>query len=370
MKSIIFSLSGCLLFSICCSPPPAPDKKAIDMFEVVSLHTRYKMKISNDCCAGAAVVLQNGNIKYEEYFGTLDRAPGSAPVTAKSRFPLYSISKEFGVAVLLSLASEDLLNLDESVLKYFDYFRGPGPAGGNFMREKVTIRQLASHTSGVRLEGKSDEETADDFSEVSLEFEPGTGFHYNELGMKILGRIMEKVSGKPYEQLLRERILSSLGLESIGYLRPGDDLTDIVHTCEGLDSTFISYSPDPYPGSGLFGTMRDVARFGQFWLDGGKTGDRVLFDEKLIKEAWTNYNKSGKPTSDTEYGMMFWLSSEDNAAFMAGAAQSVGAILPEKNMVVLIGLNQYDGGPGWGRPAVEHSNVARLGSYLAELMKR
>jgi len=359
---------GFLSFA-CCAPAPQAEKKSPDVFETLDLHARYKMKISNDCCASAALVMRDGALVYEKYFGALERRPEAAPVTAGSRFPLYSISKEFGVAVLFSLVSEGLIGLDDPVVKYFDYFRGPGPEG-TFDRGKVTIRQLASHTSGVTIKGEEDGGSSPDISNVVLEFEPGTGFHYNELGMKILGRIMEQVAGKPYEQLLRERVLEPLGLGSIGYLRPGDDLRDIVHTCDGLDSTFVSYSPAPYPGSGLFGTMRDVARFGQLWLDGGKAGDKVIFNGELIGQAWTNYNHSGQPTPDTEYGLMFWLSSADHAAFMAGAAQSVGAILPEKKMIVLVGLNQYDGGPGWGRPPVEHSNVARLSLYLANLMDR
>ena len=368
MKNVFILYASGLILLSCCANPPEIAEQSRGIFETVALHTRYKMKISNNCSAGAALVMREGALVYEEYFGTLDKSPESAPVTAESRFPLYSISKEFGVAVLLSLVSEGVLSLDDPAVKYFDYFKGPG--SGKFSRDKVTLRHLASHTSGVTRKERRAGDTYQDFSDVTLEFEPGTGFHYNELGMRMLGRIMEKAGGKPYENLLQERVLEPLGLESIGYLRPGDDLTDIVRTFDGLDSTFISYSPAPYPGSGLFGTMRDIARFGQCWMDSGRVGDKIIFNADLVKEAWTNYNRSGRPTQDTEYGLMFWLSSEEKAAFMAGAAQSVAAILPEKKMIVLVGLNQYDGSPGWGRPPVEHSNVARLGLYLAGLMEK
>jgi CubicO group peptidase (beta-lactamase class C family) len=369
MKKTLFFLWLGLILSVSCTGGKPAVEKSRGIFEVAYLHAKYKMLLSNNCSAGAALVLKDGKVLYEEYLGSLDRSPGAGPVTASSRFPFYSISKEFGVALLFSLVTDGLLGLDDPVVKYFDYFKGTGP-GGAFPRETVTVRQLASHTSGVTGKIDTAKTGGQEFAEVTLEFEPGTGFHYNELGMKILGRIMEKVGGKPYEELLKERIILPLGLTSVGYLRPGDETAEVVRTCDGPDSAFVDYSPPPYPGSGLFGTMRDVAAFGRLWLDKGRSGDRVIFKPELVQEAWTNYNHFGQPYCDTEYGMMFWLSSEDRAAFMAGAAQSVAAILPEQNMIVLIGLNQYDGSPGWGRPPVEHSNVARLGLYLNDLLKK
>lgn len=363
MKRLYPVICALIMLAACSTAVPPEVPKSEGPFEMLSLHTRYKMKISNDCSAGAALVLKDGAMIYERYFGATHRGPGAAPIDSASRFPFYSISKEFGVAVLLSLVSDSLLALDDPVCKYLDYFTGGKP----FQREKVTLRQLASHTAGVtrpRDAAASDPE----FADVTLEFEPGTDFNYNELGMKILGRVMEKAGGKPYEELLKERILQPLGLTSVGYLRRGDDTTGVVHTCAGLDSSFIHYSPDPYPGSGLFGNMRDIARFGQLWLDRGMVDGRPLFRADLVDDAWTNYNHFGHPHCDTEYGLMTWLSSPDKAAFMAGAAQTVGAILPDQKMIVLIGLNQFDGDPGWGRPPVEHSNVARLGMALEKAL--
>ena len=367
MTKIISHCVLCIVLIASCAQPPAKVTQAGCPFDVVALHTKYKMKISNDCSAGAALVMRGGELLFESYYGALDRTPGSAAVDSASRFPLYSISKEFGVAVLLSLVSDGLVGLDDPVSKFFPYFTGTGQ--GEFGREAVTVRQLASHTSGVIRKSGMRGGSSTDFSDVYLEFEPTTGWHYNELGMKMLGRIMEQAGGKPYEQLLGERILEPLGLTSVGYLKQGDPLENIVRTCTGTDSSFVSYSPEPYPGSGLFANMQDIIRFGQLWLDKGRVDGTVVFDEALIEDAWRNYNTTGKPHDDYEYGMMTWLSSEENAAFMAGAAQSVAAILPDQDMIVLIGLNQYDGGPGWGRPPVEHSNVARLGLYLNNLLK-
>ncbi|HUU30431.1 MAG TPA: serine hydrolase domain-containing protein [archaeon] len=371
MKKFLFLLAGSLVFLSFCAPQAGERSRGI--FEMFYYHVKSKMKLSYDCSAGAALVMRNGKILYEEYLGTTHKGRDAEPVTADSRFPYFSVSKEFGSAVLLSLVTEGKIALDDPVAKYLEYFTGPGPGSGEFLREKVTIRQLASHTSGVIRPTPADSlksENLPPFSDVTLEFEPGTAFHYNELGMRILGHIMEKVSGMPYDRLLKERILEPLGLKSVGYLYKGDNESGIVRTFDGPDSTFNSYTTHPYPGSGLYGTIRDIARFARFWLDGGKIGQRVIFRQNLIREAWTTQLHGRKPTPDTEYGLMFWLSPEVGAVFMAGASQTIAAILPEKNMVVIMGLNQYGGSPGWGRPPEEHSSVARVGLAMAELLEK
>ena len=345
---------------------PQADRGIYDMFhhQVISLQ-----EMSYNCSAAAALVMRDGKILYEEYFGTTHKGPGAGKITADSRFPYYSVSKEFGCAVLLSLVTEGKLGLDDPVVKYLDYFKGPGP-GGAFPREKVTLRQLASHTSGVVLKGEKEPEGEQPFAGVTLEFEPGSGWHYNELGMKILAAVMQKVTGKPYEMLLRERILEPLELKSVGWVNPGDNLAGVVYTFYGPDSSRIDYSGKPYPGSGLFGNMRDLLRFAQLWLDGGKIGDKVVFRKELIQEAWIDQVRGKGPSPDTEYGLMFWLLSDYHAAFLAGAAQTVTAVLPDQNIIVLMGLNQCDGSPGWGRPPVAHSRIALMGIALADLLDR
>ncbi|MBN2290750.1 MAG: beta-lactamase family protein [Candidatus Glassbacteria bacterium] len=372
MKKPVFILVPALLVSALCVPKPAAvQEQDRGIFEMLYLHVKSKMKISYDCSAGAALVMRDGKVIYEEYLGATGKGPDAEPVNAASRWPYYSVSKEFGSALLLNLVYEGRLGLDDPVCKYLDYFTGPGPGGGEFLREKVTLRQLASHTSGVtRPRGTPQAQDAPPFSDVALEFEPGTDWHYNELGMKILGHVMAKVGGKPYGDLLKARILEPLGLETVGWIRQGDNLAGVVRTFDGPDSSLIGYTTEPYPGSGLYGTMRDILAFARLWLDGGRAGERVFFDQALIQEAWTDQIHGKKPTADTHYGLMLWLSPEVDAVFMAGASQTIAAILPDKNMVVLMGLNQYGGSPGWGRPPEEHSAVARVGHALAELLDK
>ena len=366
-----------LIFLLVCACSGVAEKKQATGpdrgdFELLYLHLKSRMIISEDCSAGAALVMRDGKIIYEEYLGAAHRAPGAAPITADSRFPFYSVSKGFGSSVLLSLVSDGLVALDDPVARYLPHFTGTGPQG-KYLRRNVTLRRLASHSSGIPRDDMLPRNYQGrlPFDDITLEFEPGTGFLYSELAMRVLGQVLEIAGGKPYEVLLRERVLDPLGLSSVGYLNNGDDTTNVVHTCSGPDSSSIAYSDEfaskPYPGSGLYGSMSDLARYARLWLDGGRVGDRVIFRRELIDQAWST--QPGTRDPDPDYGLLFWLFPQVRAKVISGMAHTICAILPEKNMVVVMGLNQRGGGTGWNFEA-EKLNLARVGHAIYERLER
>jgi CubicO group peptidase (beta-lactamase class C family) len=341
-------------------------------YELLHLHLQSRMLISDDCSAGAILAILDGNIIYEEYLGSAHRGPGAAPINGDSRFPFYSVSKGFGSAVLLSLVSDGLIGLDDPVTKYLPHFTGLGPQG-KFLREHLKVRHLASHSSGIPQDDSPPRRYEDRpmFEDVALVFEPGTGFLYSELAMRTLGQVLEVAGGKRYEVLLQERVLGPLGLNSIGYLNKGQDTVHVVHTCRGPDASSIAYSdefaPKPYPGSGLYGSMRDIARYARLWLDGGRVGKKVIFKQELIDQAWNTQPEDREP--DPDYGLLFWLFPQAGAKVISGAAHTICTILPEKNMLVVMGLNQRGGGAGWDFEA-EKLNLSRVAHAIYERLER
>ena len=342
------------------------------VFEMLAHHVQSRMGLSLDCSAGGAVVLLDGQLVYEKYFGRLDRSDKAAPVTAESRFPFFSVSKGFGAGVLASLVSRGELGLDDPVEKYLDYFKGPGP-GGTFDRGRVTVRCLASHSSGLPSDSTPPRTWKDGrpFNDVKLEFLPGTSFLYTELAMRLLGEVLERASGKSYEQLLIERIFKPLGLESVGFLRKGANVENVVSTCVGLDSSYIHYSDEysakPYPGSGLYGNLRDIARYGQLWLDGGEAGGKAVFSSDYVRQAWRTQPPGRNP--DPDYGLLFWLFPKAQAVVFSGMAHTICVILPEDRMVVVMGLNQREDGRGWSFED-EKISLARVGQAIRQQLGR
>ena len=369
MKRLIACLA-LFIFLVSCVPPqqevkPPPDR---GVFEMLALHVQSRMKLSFDCSAGGAVVIKDGEIVYEEYFGKTHRGDNAAPATDRSRFPFFSVSKGFGAAVLASLVSDGTLSPDDPVVKYLDYFKGTGP-GGKYPRELVTVRHLASHSSGLPDDSTPARTWGEKppFHDVVLEFKPGTSFLYTELAMRLLGYVMELTSGKSYEQLVAERIVEPLGISSVGYLRRGESVEHIVHTCVGPDSSYIAYSDEfaqkPYPGSGLYGNLRDIARYAWTWLENGMAGERQLFNADYIPLAWQTQPPGREP--DPDYGLLFWLFPQADAVVFSGMAHTICAILPERNMVLVMGLNQREHGQGWAFQE-EKLNLARIGHAILD----
>ncbi len=367
MRHLTILLSCVLLTLAACAPQKEPDRGE---FQMLADHVRSRMALSYDCSAGGAVVMQGGEIVYEEYFGTRAARPGSTPVGPESRFPLYSVSKGFGAGVLAALVSRGALALDDPVSRYLPYFTGIGPEG-EFERGGMTVRQLASHSSGVPGDDKPPRmwPEGQPFHDVALKFKPGTSFLYSELAMRLLGHVMATAAGMPYEELLETYVTGPLELESVGYITSDDNLDLIVESGVGLDSSRVFFSDEfgdwRYPGSGLYGNLRDIARYAQTWLDGGVGANgRKVWEDSHTKTAWTNQPPDRQP--EPAYGQLFWLFPEVGSVVFSGMAGTICALLPKENMLIVMGLNQRNHSRGWNFPT-EKLNLARIGhAILAE----
>ena len=366
MRILSCVLSVLIVLLVACASPESTET-GDNEFRMLAEHVKSRMGISYNCSAGGALVMQGGELVFEEYYGTLAARDSSAPVDSASRFPFYSISKGFGAGVLASLVSRGALSLDDPVSKFLPHFTGAGP-GGKFDRGAMTVRHLASHSSGVPQDDTPPRTwpEGEEFSDVVLEFEPGTSFLYSELAMRLLGRVMAEAGGMPYEELLKAYITGPLGLNSVGYLNHGGDLTHIVETGVGLDTSRVFYSDEfgkrPYPGSGLYGNLRDIARYAQAWVVGGETPEgRKIWETNYQHDAWENQPPEREP--DPAYGQLFWLFPQVQAAVFSGAAHTICCILPDHDMVLVMGLNQRQGNPGWDFES-EKINLARIGHAI------
>jgi CubicO group peptidase (beta-lactamase class C family) len=162
--------------------------------------------------AASVAVVRDGQIAYVKAYGT-QRLEPNTPARTDARYGIGSISKQFTAAAILLLAEEGKLKLDDPVGKYV-----PNLTDG----DKITIRQVLSHTSGYRDYWPQDyvmaemmRPTTPDYilnkwARVPLDFRPGDQWQYSNTGYTIAGLIIEKVSGEPYMQFLQERIFTPL----------------------------------------------------------------------------------------------------------------------------------------------------------------
>jgi CubicO group peptidase (beta-lactamase class C family) len=281
---ILFALQGTVQ-----SQSAAPNKSAkID--EVVTTANKYRL------FNGSVLVAENGKVIYKKGQG-LANMEWNIPNTPETRFRLGSITKQFTAALIMQLVDQGKIKLDAKVSDYLpDYRKDIG--------EKVTVHQLLNHTSGIPsytglpgflTEVSRDPYTVPEFIKKyvsnNLEFEPGSKFAYNNSGYFLLGAIIEAVTGKTYEQALKEKLLDPLGMKNTGY---DHQATILHHRASGYQKTANGYTNAPYldmslpyAAGAMYSTVEDL-----YLWDQALYTDRVVSaqsKELMFKPYLSNY---------------------------------------------------------------------------------
>lgn len=221
---------------------------------------------------GSVLVAEAGEVIFKKGFGYANME-WRVPNTPDTKFRIGSVTKQFTAILILQLVEEGAIELNGQITDYVpDY---PRPQG-----DLVTIHHLLNHTSGIPsytgLPGFMEEHTRDPFvpdslvaivSGLPLEFEVGTEYRYNNSGYFILGLTIEKVTGKPYDVVLRQRLLDPLGLRDTGY----DHTREVQsHAASGYSRTMMGYevapylhSSVPYAAGMMYSTVEDLYRWDQ-----------------------------------------------------------------------------------------------------------
>ncbi|HXM34028.1 MAG TPA: serine hydrolase domain-containing protein, partial [Pyrinomonadaceae bacterium] len=251
--------------------------KARKIDELVTLYHNYGQ------FNGAALVAENGKVIYKKGVG-LANMEWNTPNEPDTKFRLGSITKQFTATLILQLVEEGKIKLDGKVSDYLPDYRQDTGA-------KITIHHLLSHTSGVPnytaapgfFENVSRNPfKVDDFikkyASGDLEFEPGAKFNYSNSGYFLLGAIIEKVTGKPYEQVLKEKITEPLGMKNTGYDHYGTVLNKraagYIKTPGGYQNAPYLDMTIPYAAGSLYSTVEDL----YLW-------DQALYGDKVISAA-------------------------------------------------------------------------------------
>ena len=241
---------------------------------------REKMK-SKAIPGVALTVLKDGKIVKSQGYG-MANLELSAPVTEKTAFQLASVTKQFTATAIMALVEDGKLHLEDKIVSLLPDL--PAAWSG------VTLRQLLNHTSGIKsytnIEG-FDKTLRKDFtpqeiialvSKEPMEFAPGEKWNYNNSGYFLLGMILEKVTGKSYNDFLTERIFKPLGMNDTrvnnlseiipnraqGYSRSGDHY---------VNGEYLSPT-QPFAAGALISTIADLARW-----------DKALDGETILKSA-------------------------------------------------------------------------------------
>lgn len=221
---------------------------------------------------GAVLVAHRGRVIYRKAFGWAN-AEWQVRNTPTTRFRIGSVTKQFTAMLILMLAEEGKLRLDGTIRDYLPEY--PAAQGS-----RVSVHQLLTHTSGIPsytgLPGfmanisrnpASPVEFVHLFDTLPFEFPPGSQFRYNNSGYYLLGAIIERLEGEPYDRVLRRRILEPLGLRETGYDWSADIIPQRASayqmTLGGLRHAEYLDMSLPYAAGSMYSTVDDLWRWNQ-----------------------------------------------------------------------------------------------------------
>lgn len=271
---------------------------------------------------GAALIASDGKIEYLNGAGFANRQNGTK-LTSKSKFRICSITKTFTTVLIMRLVEEGKIDLQAPLSRYLPEYRGEGG-------DRITIDNLLTYSSGLDNNDQRDdaiyavqmspEALIDKYFSGKLVSEPGNKFSYKNADYIILGRIIEKLSGKSYPAILKEQILNPLKMTNTDYLRNGDIVGSLANGYS-FDKTTAAFSNDApfwienfYAAGAMYSTVEDLLKF-----------DEAIFNYKILKKATVEQMLVARPKlSYVGYG--FWISPLKFGAVTARAADRRGSI--------------------------------------------
>lgn len=266
--------------------PVSPDEVGVSPDRLRGLEEMCAEWISRGLTPALSLLAaRQGMIFFHKAWGKLTTAPDSSPVQNDSLFGMASCSKPVtGVAVMI-LQERGQLGLHEPINQYIPEFAGPGS-------EKITIRHLLNHTAGLPL--ITDTETTE-FPENGLDFQPGTKMVYSSLGYNLLGELVERISGDPFEKFTQDSIFKPLGMHNTTFVQAGLDPERCVQRRPGTSYDWPEASEGTVSASSsLWSTAYDMGVFLQAFLNKGRYGKYQLLSAEGV-EAMTRDQTSGLP---------------------------------------------------------------------------
>ncbi len=362
---ISISLLIMVIISVNCTglkEPPRPETFIKGDYTYLKDYISYvimkKMKALNITGASIAFI-DEGEIIWSEGFGYADRG-NDIKATPQTVYGVGSVSKLFTATAIMQLAEKRKLDIDKPITEYIPElnintrFKDAPP---------ITVRMLMTHHSGLPgdkskyMFGKELKETYHDeidyLNSVHTAYPPNYLWSYSNIGVDMMGIIVERISGMSFPDYVDENILKPLGMNDTSFLF--DD--DII---EKHSKGYFSESGEEFdgfikirsiPAGSLKSNVLDMSRFIMMAINGGSLEDKQVLKSETLEEMWTVQNEDVALDFDFKIGLNWFLST--NGLDYAGKVCSHGgdtifyhaqlSIIPEHNMGVIVLCNTDNG---------------------------
>ena len=349
-----------------------PAESGLDAAALAKINDRMQRYITEKQVAGVVTLVgRRGRVVHHSAVGQADIAANRA-MDPDSLFAIASMTKPITAAAVLMLQDEGKLRLDDPVSKYIPAFAQTSLAEGKRPGREIRIRDCLTHTNGLVSDQRNVgtlANTVDLLAKSTLAFEPGTRWQYGP-GLSVAGRVVEVVSGKPFDTFLAERIFQPLKMTETSFrpspgqlarvarlYQPTADKRDLEHGHHWLFD--VTAETTPNPSGGLYSTAQDLARFYQLMLNHGALDGVRLLSPQAVREMTliqTGDLETGF-TPGNGWGLGFCVVRHPQGATAAvsggtfghgGAFGTQGWIDPQRDMffILLIARQNFGNGDG------------------------
>ncbi len=352
----------------------APESVGLSTGRLANIRAVMSKHVAENRIPGASgLIARNGKIAYQETFGMADVEAGK-PMKMDTIHRIYSMTKPITSVALMMLYEEGRFQLNDPVAKYLPEFakmqvavEEKDPQTGKPVmktvpaKRPITVRDLMRHTAGLtygvfgdtlvdreyrkaRILGQLNlADFVRDLAAIPLQYEPGTRWHYS-VSVDVQGRLIEVLSGKPFDQFLQERIFTPLEMNDTAFVVPAakkDRLARLytitkegklapLPTCSSRQECYEAF-PNAVPdflhsmgmlsgGGGLTSTAYDYLRFCQMLLDQGVYNEKRLLSRKTVQLMSSDHLGSIPGMGPgTGFGLGFAVSKAPGEAGMMGS---------------------------------------------------
>jgi uncharacterized protein YbbC (DUF1343 family) len=336
---VLSSLSGCVHAPppVVSPPPPPPPVVApkpppsaigpIDDPRFARVAQVARQEIGAGHLPGAVVlVAHQDRIIYRQAFGHRALEPRVLPMTVDTVFDIASMTKVVATTTaIMQLVDKGRLRLDAPAARYWPEFAAHGKGG-------ITIRQLLTHTSGLRAEVRSRPRWSGYRGAMAAIVRdkpvnpPGTKFRYSDVNFIVLGELVHLVSGQPLDVYCARKIFKPLGLKDTSF-KPPLGKKNRFAPCDRFGGELrCGQVQDPTAhrmggvagNAGVFSTANDLARFAQMLLDGGVGHGKRILSAAAVAAMTKPY---GLPGNATRRGLGWDIHSPYSKIFNASFPQ-------------------------------------------------
>jgi len=343
------------------APSGKPEDIGMSSERLRRIHEAIQRHIDTGEISGAVtLVARRGRLVHFEAHGLMD-IESKRPMQKDAIFRIASMSKPITSVAVMMMLEEGKIRLNDPVSRFLPEFKNskvavPRGNSGEFYEvpadRELTIRDLLTHTNGLMTGGTGSKagpprpapgDTLATYvprlAAVPLDFQPGTQWAYSGLaGPDTLSRIVEIVSGQPYDEFLQTRIFQPLGMKDT-FFYPPDDRRPRLATLYSKSSKGLlkaenqdGFSLKTYfsGGGGLMSTAEDYLQFAQMLLNGGELHGRRLLSPRTVDLMAANHvgdmfnGKLGRPAHGMGYGLLVGIVEDGVAAGLRVSNGSFG----------------------------------------------